>query len=448
MTVFTGRISQVQGTGGAAQPLRCSPMRVIVLGAGLLGITTAYFLEQLGHEVTVLDRQSSVAAETSFANGGQISVSHAEPWANPQAPLKVLKWLLKEDAPLLFRLRADMRQWVWGLRFLLQCSPARTRYNIEQIVRLGTYSREVLREVRRKEDLAYEQREQGILHFYTDENEFAAAHGPTEQMVALGCDRRLISTAEAVAIEPALAQSASQLVGATYTAADESGDARLFTQALAQRCESRGVRFLMNHTVTALNGSAGQVDHVEVTDPAGAYQRIHGDSYVVALGSYSPLLTRGVGIELPIYPAKGYSVTMPVKNPSRAYQVSLTDDEFKLVFSRYTSTDGQFQDRLRIAGTAELNGYDRNLNRVRCEAIVRRVEALFPGAGEASRAQFWSGLRPATPSNLPIIGRTRLPNLYLNTGHGTLGWTHACGSGRSIARIVSGLTPEVDFAFA
>ena len=205
-------------------------------------------------------------------------------------------------------------------------------------------------------------------------------------------------------------------------------------------CEQDGVEFRMSHTVTALREAGGTIDHVEATDSEGRFQRLRGDAYVVAMGSLSPLLVKPLGIRLPIYPAKGYSVTMPVADASKAHQVSLTDDEYKLVFSR-------LGDRLRIAGTAELNGYDRDLNRVRCEAIVRRVEELFPGAGDASQAQFWTGLRPATPSNVPIIGRSKLRNLYLNTGHGTLGWTHACGSGKSIARIVSGLAPEVDFAF-
>jgi D-amino-acid dehydrogenase len=248
-----------------------------------------------------------------------------------------------------------------------------------------------------------------------------------------------------VKLEPALAHIRPQLAGATYTAEDESGDANRFARELVKLAETAGVRFLMSHTVTALREAGGAIDHVEATDSEGRFQRIRGDAFVLAMGSLSPLYAAPLGIRLPIYPAKGYSVTMPVKDASRAHQVSLTDDEFKLVFSRYTSAGG---DRLRIAGTAELNGYDRDLNRVRCEAIVRRVEQLFPGAGEASEAQFWTGLRPATPSNVPLIGATRLPNLFLNTGHGTLGWTHACGSGHSIARIVSGLKPEVDFAFA
>jgi len=422
-------------------------MRVIVLGAGLLGVTSAYYLQQLGHDVTVVDRQATPAAETSFANGGQISVSHAEPWANPSAPLKVLQWLGKEDAPLLFRIRADMRQWLWGLQFLRECTPARTRHNIEQIVRLGTYSRSMLQALRREAGIAYDERTQGILHFYTTQKEFESALKPAEQMRALGCERRVVSADEAVRIEPALAHIRPQLAGATYTAEDESGDANRFARQLVKACEAAGVGFLMSHTITALREAGGEIEHVEATDIEGRFQRIKGDAYVLALGSLSPMAAAPLGIRLPIYPAKGYSVTMPVKDAGKAHQVSLTDDEFKLVFSRYTSTEDGRGDRLRVAGTAELNGYDRDLNRVRCEAIVRRVEQLFPGAGDATQAQFWTGLRPATPSNVPLIGRTRLPNFFLNTGHGTLGWTHACGSGKSIARIVSGLKPEVDFAF-
>ena len=419
-------------------------MRVIVLGAGLLGVTSAYYLQQLGHDVTVIDRQATPAAETSFANGGQISVSHAEPWANPSAPLKVLQWLGKEDAPLLFRIRADMRQWLWGLQFLRECTPARTRHNIEQIVRLGTYSRDTLQQLRRDTGIRYDERTQGILHFYTTQKEFDGALAPAEQMRALGCERQVISADEAVKLEPALAHIWPRLAGATYTAEDESGDANRFARELAKRAAEAGVKFLMSHTITALREVGGAIDHVEATDAEGRFQRIRGDAFVMAMGSLSPLLAAPLGIRLPIYPAKGYSVTLPVKDASKAYQVSLTDDEYKLVFSRYTSESG---DRMRIAGTAELNGYDRDLNRVRCEAIVRRVEQLFPGAGDTTQAQFWTGLRPATPSNVPLIGRTKLANLYLNTGHGTLGWTHACGSGKSIARIVSGLVPEVDFAF-
>ena len=296
----------------------------------------------------------------------------------------------------------------------------------------------------RETGITYDHRTQGILHFYTTQKEFDAALKPAELMRELGCERRVISADEAVRIEPALGHIRERLAGATYTAEDESGDANLFAREVVRLCHDRGVQFLMSHTVTALRTVGGakgvQIDHVEATDAEGRFQRIRGDAYVLALGSVSPLFAAPLGIRLPIYPAKGYSVTLPIKDESKANQVSLTDDEYKLVYSRLGN-------RLRAAGTAEFNGYDRDLNRVRCEAIVRRVEDIFPGVGDSTQAQFWTGLRPATPSNVPLIGKTRLPNFYLNTGHGTLGWTHACGSGKSIARIVSGLAPEVDFAF-
>lgn len=419
-------------------------MRVIVLGAGLLGVSSAYYLQQLGHEVTVIDRQATPGAETSFANGGQVSVSHAEPWANPSAPLKVLQWLGQEDAPLLFRMRADLHQWLWCLSFLRNCTPARTRHNIRQIVNLGTYSRAALQQLRRDTGIQYEQRTQGILHFYTSAKEFDAALAPAEQMRQLGCERRVIDADEAVRIEPALAHIRPRLAGATYTAEDESGDANLFARELATLCMQAGVHFRLGEHITALRTAGGAIDHVELTNAEGRFERVRADAYVLALGSFSPLLARSLGLKLPIYPAKGYSVTIPVKDARLAHEVSLTDDEFKLVFSRYTSAQG---DRLRIAGTAELNGYGRELNATRCQAIVRRVEQLFPGAGHTEQAQFWTGLRPATPSNVPLIGRTHLPNLFLNTGHGTLGWTHSCGSGKALADIVSGRVPEVDFAF-
>src|SRR5690606_18981140 len=306
--------------------------------------------------------------------GGQISVSHAEPWANPSAPLKVLKWLAKEDAPLLSRLRADPRQWLWGLSFLRECTPERTRHNIEQIVRLGTFSRAKLQELRAETGIAYDHLERGILHFYTDPREFEAALAPAQHMRELGCERRVIDADEAVRIEPALAQFKDRIAGATYTAADESGDARRFTTELAALAARNGVRFLYNHEVKALRRLHGRIEHLEATDPEGRFVRVKGDAYVLAAGSFSPLLARQAGLWLNIYPAKGYSVTLPVVDSRLAYNVSLTDDEYKLVFSR-------LGDRLRIAGTAELSGYDRSLSHVRCEAILRRVQELFPGAG-------------------------------------------------------------------
>jgi D-amino-acid dehydrogenase len=414
-------------------------MKVIVLGAGVTGVTAAWYLARSGHEVTVIDRQEAAGMETSFANGGQISVSHAEPWANPHAPAKLLRWLGREDAPLLFRLRADWRQWMWGLSFLRQCTPARTRHNIRQLVNLGLYSRASLRALREETGIAYDHLERGILHFYTSEREFEAAQAPAQAMREHGCELNMKSADECVAIEPALAGVRHLIAGGSMTPSDESGDAHKFTRALADLCAARGVRFEYGVTIDALETDGAGVTGVRLRDHRGA-RTARADAYLLCLGSWSPLLARPLGIHLAIYPAKGYSVTMPVTDTTRAYSVSLTDDEYKLVFSR-------LGDRLRIAGTAEFNGHDTGLNRVRCEAILKRAGQLFPGAGDASQARFWTGLRPATPSNVPYIGATRLSNLFLNTGHGTLGWTHACGSGRAIADIIGARRPEVDFAF-
>jgi D-amino-acid dehydrogenase len=410
-------------------------MKVLVLGAGVIGVTTAWFLNKSGHDVTVVDRCDAAGMETSFANGGQISVSHAEPWANPSAPLKLLKWLAREDAPLLFRLRPDLRQWLWGLSFLRECTPARTRRNIREIVALGLYSRATLQALRAETGIDYDHLTRGILHFYTSEREFEAAIEPARVMRSHGCDIEMLTADQCVAIEPALKSARPLLVGGSMTTSDESGDAHKFTQSLARLAAQRGVKFRFGSKILGLSRSGDQIDAVQLEN-----EKMRADAYVVALGSYSPLLARQVGIELNIYPAKGYSATVPVADAAKAYSVSLTDDEYKLVFSR-------LGERLRIAGTAELNGYESELNPVRCRALLRRTEALFPGAGDMSRAQFWTGLRPATPSNVPYIGGTRYDNLYLNTGHGTLGWTHACGSASALADIVSGRTPELEFSF-
>src|SRR5690606_30435773 len=405
-----------------------------------VGVASAWFLNRLGFDVTVVDRQDEPAAETSFANGGQISVSHAEPWANPAAPLKVLRWLGRRDAPLPCGLQPAPAQWRWGLAFLRECTRDRARHNIAQLVRLGLYSRATLQALRRETGIAYDERARGILHFYTSAAEFEAAHEPARLMSEAGCERRIVSADEAVAIEPALRHARPLLVAGTYPAADESGDACRFTRELAAMCRERGVRFLMSHTVTALRTAADRIDHVEAIDAGGRFARLAADRFVLALGAHSARLAAPLGLRLNVYPAKGYSLTMPVRDASLAHEVSLTDDEHKLVFSR-------LGDRMRVAGTAELGGYDRALDRNRCAAILRHVERLFPGAGDTSRIEYWSGLRPATPSNLPYIGPTRIANLFLNTGHGTLGWTQACGSGRALADLIAGRRPEVDFAF-
>ena len=419
-------------------------MKVMVLGAGVTGVTTAWFLARQGHEVTVIERRAAAAMETSFANGGQISVSHAEPWANPGAPLKVLQWLAKEDAPLLFRLRADVNQWLWGLDFLRNCTPARTADNIRQIVSLGLYSRSTLQGLRADLGLEYHALTKGILHFYTSHAEYEAAQAPARIMRELGCELDMKTADECVAIEPALAQSRHRIVGGSMTPSDESGDAFVFTQALAARCKAAGVTFLYNTTVAGLDAAGGKLHGVQVArgcgEAGGKIETLTADAYVMCMGAFSAQWSKVLGQTLRIYPAKGYSVTLPVIDEAASYNVSLTDDEYKLVFSRY-------EGRLRIAGTAELNGYNTDLNMVRCNAIVRRVRELFPDMTDGSGARFWTGLRPATPSNVPYIGKSKTSNVFLNTGHGTLGWTHACGSAAAIADIVSGREPEVDFAF-
>ena len=415
-------------------------MKVLVLGAGVIGTSTAWYLAEAGHEVTVVERRKGPALETSYANGGQISVCHAEPWANPDAPLKILQWVWRSDAPLLFRLKMDPNQWSWGARFLYECQPWRTRENIGEIVRLSLYSRTLLQRLRESTGIQYDALTRGILHFYMNRRIFEGAVEASKIMRGYGLDRETKSADEAVMIEPALAHIRGRIVGATYTASDESGDAHKFSQALAKLAAARGAQFLHERTVQGLRMASGRVDGVVVKEGEGRETTLRADAYVVALGSYAPLLTRPIGINLPIYPTKGYSASVEVIDEAKAPTVSLTDDEAKIVFSRLGR-------RLRIAGTAELAGYNTDVSRVRCEAIVRRAMELFPGAASYGSAEFWTGLRSSTPSNVPIIGRTKVANLYLNTGHGTLGWTMACGAGRALADIISGRTPEVDFRF-
>ena len=415
-------------------------MQVVVLGAGVVGTASAWYLARAGHAVTVLDRQAGAALETSFANGGQISVSHAQPWANPTAPLKVLQWLGREDAPLLFRPRADLDQWLWGARFLMECLPGRTRRNTEAAFALASYSHDCLGELRRETGIHYDESERGILHIYTERELFEHAHSEVALLRARGLEVAIKSADECVAIEPALAHARAKLYGGAYAASDESGDAHLFTQRLAALARQQGVQFRFNVSVNRIELDAGRVSRVVIDDEVGIEESVRADAFVVALGSYSRLVLRSIGISLPIYPVKGYSITIALEPGDEAPTVSLTDHERKIVISR-------LGDRLRVAGTAELAGYDTEINEMRCEVLVKRCFELFPKAGKPEAAQYWTGLRPATPSNLPIIGRTRFPNLYLNTGHGTLGWTMACGAGRALADIMCGKTPEPDFRF-
>ncbi len=413
-------------------------MRIVVLGAGVVGVTGAWYLARAGHEVTLVERHAEAGMETSFANGGQVTAGHAEPWAKPSVLPKVLRWLGREDAPLLFRPRADREQWRWALGFALQCLPGRFERNTRQLAGLARYSRDCLAELRSETGIEYDRVARGILHFCTEQAEFEALARHVASMRDLGIEREIKSAAQCHDLEPTLRASRARVVGGVYSPQDESGDAHQFTVRLARLAEQNGVRFAREAVVEALETAGGRVHAVRTSR-----ERLQADAFVVSLGSYSARLLAPLGIALPVYPLKGYSVTLALSPEVAAHAptVSLTDEGHKLVISRFGA-------RLRCAGTAELTGYDTSINMQRCEAIVARLRELFPALARAGSVEFWAGLRPATPSNVPLIGGTRYENLYLNTGHGTLGWTLAAGSGRALAELVSGRRPEVDFTFA
>ncbi|MGA0572922.1 D-amino acid dehydrogenase [Variovorax sp. VNK109] len=420
-------------------------MKVIVLGAGIIGVSTAWHLLERGHDVIVVERQPDAALETSFANAAQISVSYCEPWANPQAPGKLLKWMFRNDAPLLFRPQLDWHQWQWGLQFLSQCTDAAFVRNVQQIVALGNYSHAALKDVVRATGIDYNRLERGIAHFYTDEKSFASAGEAAALMGRFGVERRVVSREELLNIEPAFRNFGDRIVGGTYTRSDESGDARVFTQALAKLCEARGAKFLYGRDIERLESAGGEISAVAVRDRAtGGLLHMKADAFVAACGSWTAPLLRKVGVRLPIYPGKGYSATFRLKRPELAPYVSCIDDEVKCAMSRLGDT-------LRVAGTIEVGGYDLSLDtplaRARCQMLVDRIEKVLPGVCDTSEPNFWTGLRPATPTNIPFIGRTRVGKLWVNAGHGTLGWTHGAGSGKAMAELISGEQPSMAFDF-
>ena len=430
-------------------------MKVIVLGAGIIGISTAWHLLQAGHEVVVVDRQSQAASETSFANAAQISVSYCEPWANRDAPLKALKWMFSDEAPLLFRPQlpfgAGWHQYSWGMQFLANCNDAAFERNVAQIVALGRYSHAALKDVVAQTGIEYQRLQKGIAHIFTDEKSFDSARGAAELMARHGVQRKVVSTQELLRIEPAFTNFGKNIAGGTYTASDESGDAREFTRLLAERCSQLGAQLLMSHDVLGLHALAGSIDHVRVRSRStGLDHDLRGDAVVVACGSYSAPLLRSVGVNVPVYPGKGYSVTLPLLKPNSAPLVSTIDDEKKIAMTRL----GNF---LRVAGTIEVGGYDLSLDtplaQKRCEMLLKRIETILPGVADTrtpaqgGNPQYWCGLRPATPTNIPVIGKTRVGKLWVNTGHGTLGWTHGAGSGKAMAELISGRKPEMQFGF-
>lgn len=410
-------------------------MKVLVLGAGVVGVTTAWYLAKSGVEVEVIDRQPAPGLETSFANGGQISVCHNEPWAHPAVLKKAIGWLGREDAPLLLRWkRLDPYLWSWLARYLMNCNQASARINTDRIVRVALYSRSCLQALRKEIALDYDLVNKGILHFFRDQAEFDRAAEGIEATQRLGLVRKRLTAAEVTALEPSLAVMGPALLGGIHTPDDESGDAFKFTQGLAAQAAAKGVTFRQDCQIHHLEWDKGRISGV-ATDQG----RLRADVYVLAAGSWSPLLARQVGIGLPVYPAKGYSATLPVLDPALTPTVSLIDEENKLVYSR-------LGDRLRVAGTAELAGWDLTMSPIRSRAIVERARALFPGAVDIGKAELWAGLRPVTPDSVPVLGATPISNLFLNTGHGTLGWTMACGAGKAVADLVCGKPADIDMS--
>jgi len=407
-------------------------LKILVLGAGVLGTTTAYYLASRGHEVEVLERQPDSSLETSFANGGQLSFSHSEPWANPAVLPKVAKWLFKEDAPLIFRPGLDPWMYIWGIRFLLNCTHAKARFNATNILRLGMYSKRCTNVLQQETGIEFDNRKLGILHIFSDEKEIDASEDQAKFQAQFNCPYERKSAAECISLEPSLEHTSRTIAGGIYMPMDESGDVRMFTQALAKYCtEKLGVVFHYNSAVTEIEDRAGRISWVRVGN-----RTFTADKYVMALGSFSSKFARRMGMYIPVYPMKGYSLTMKLDKPEFAPKISITDTHNKIVYSR-------LGDRLRVAGTAELNGYNTDLPESRLRPIIRTANELFPKCGDFNTAERWTGLRPATPSGAPILGKSKYDNLYFNTGHGTLGWTMACGSSRAVADIIEDKDPEI-----
>jgi D-amino-acid dehydrogenase len=415
-------------------------MHIVIIGAGLTGVSTAWYLRRAGHQVTVVERREAAAMETSFANGGQVSISHPEPWANPQAPLTVLRWLGRRDAPLLFRLPAEPARWRWGMEFLRECTPGRAHRNTLAIGRLAAYSGRLLRDLRQETQIEYKQLQRGVLHLYFSKSELQHGQKQARILRELGVNADILTPEQCVDYDAALRNVLPRLAGGMLGRDDESGDAHLFTLQLAEAAQRAGVNFQYGADIERLMIEGKHVTSLHLVDSSGRRGAVAGDAYVIAAGSFSKSLARRAGERLPIYPVKGYSATLSLRDEARAPTVSITDESRRVVCARIGN-------QLRVAGTAELNGFNLELDPARCKALLEWVEDLFPGAVDLDTPAYWAGLRPATPSNVPIIGRSRLDNLYYNTGHGTLGWTLACGSAQALADIIEHRPPEVKFPY-
>lgn len=409
-------------------------MRIVVLGGGVLGVTTAYYLAAAGHEVVVVERRPEVAAETSFANAGQISPGYSSPWAALGVPLKALKWMFMKHAPLVIRPRLDPAMWVWLAKMLRNCTASRYMQNKAHMVRLAEYSRDCLRELRAATGISYDGASKGTLQLFRTQSQIDAAAKDIAVLRQFDVPFELLDPDGCIAAEPALAHVREKIAGGLRLPGDETGDCNLFTKRLALLAAELGVQFRFGTKVKRLDVEAGRVAGV-ITDE----DEIKADAYVVALGSYSPALLRPAGIALPVYPVKGYSLTIAVTDPAHAPVSTVMDETYKIAITR-------LGDRIRVGGTAEIAGFDLSLRPERRATLEHSVSDLFPGGGDLAQASFWTGLRPMTPESVPCVGPTRLSNLYLNTGHGTLGWTMACGSARVLADAISGRRPAIDLA--
>ncbi|AMN47918.1 D-amino-acid dehydrogenase [Steroidobacter denitrificans] len=406
-------------------------MHVIVLGAGVIGTTSAWYLARRGARVTVIDRQAEPALEASYANAGQVSPGYSTPWAAPGIPFKALKWLFQRHAPLVIRPDRSLQQLQWLLAMLANCSADRYAVNKGRMLRLAEYSRDCLRELRAEIDIRYEQRTGGTLQLFRTQAQFEAARRDIRILDEYAVPYELLDGQRLATVEPALARVQSRLAGGLRLPNDETGDCHMFTQALAARAAALGVIFRFGRAVDALSVCGNRVSGIRIGD-----ELLTADAYVMALGSYSRALLVPLGLDIPVYPVKGYSLTVPIVKETAAPVSTVLDETYKVAVTR-------FRNRIRIGGIAELAGFDLRLDRRRRATLEKVVSDLFPEAGELSRAEFWAGLRPMTPDGTPIVGASPYRNLFINTGHGTLGWTMACGSGRLIADLMTGRRPEI-----
>lgn len=412
-------------------------MKVIVLGAGVVGTATAYFLAKQGHAVEVVERQSGAAMETSFGNGGVIHASEVEPWSQPGMPSKILKWLGKEDAPLLVRYGAIPHMWRWGLKFIANCTPERFRRNALTNLKIALHSLKVLQQIRAETGIEYDVRTSGLMKVYADPRALAASVASAEFLSSGGLEYQALDTAECVRREPALQATASSLAGGIYFSREEVGDCHKFTSGLARHCETLGVKFHFGTTISGLNRDGGRVSSVETSKGS-----MTADSFVAALASFTPRVLRSVGLDVPIYPVKGVTITVPGAAWIGRPNMPIVDDSriFGLV---------PLGDRLRVSGSAEVAGYDTTPSPARCQAIVNNVISVFPEFAKCidpATAKYWAGVRPVTPTGTPILGRSPIPNLYIAAGHGHLGWTMGCGSGHVVADLVAGRAPAIDMS--